>query len=133
VSQLRQREDELDELGVTVVVVTFQSGYLERAYVEETGLPWPLLVDETRDLYRAYGMERGRFWDIFGPKSLALYIQLVLRGRRPRAAAGDTRQLGGDVLVDPSGTVRLHHVGSGPADRPTVDAILDVVRSARGT
>ena len=125
---MRQREDELDELGVTAVVVTFQSGYFERAYVEETGLKWPLLVDETRSLYRAYGMERGRFWDIFGPRSLAAYMKLVLRGRRPRAAAGDPRQLGGDVLVDRSGVVRLHHVGSGPADRPGVDAMLDVVR-----
>jgi hypothetical protein len=132
VSQLRQRENELDELGMAVVVVTFQSGYFERAYVQETGLQWPLLVDESRELYRAYGMERGRFWDIFGPKSLALYVKLVLHGRRPRAAVGDPRQLGGDVLVDPSGIVQLHHVGAGPADRPSVDAILNVVRRGEG-
>lgn len=131
-SQLRQRENELDELGVTTVVVTFQSGYFEQKYVDETKLTWPLLVDEKRDLYRAYGMERGRFRDVMGLKSLALYTKLVLRGRRPRAAAGDPWQLGGNVLIDPAGIVRLHHVGSGPADRPSVDTILNAVRHAGG-
>ena len=128
-SQLRHREDELNQLGVAVVVVTFQSGFLERAYVDETGLKWPLLVDDTRGLYRAYGMERGRAWNVFGPRSIWKYLTLMARGRRPRAASGDPWQLGGDVLVDPQGVIRLHHVGSGPADRPAVEKILGIVRS----
>jgi hypothetical protein len=132
VSQLRQREEALVEENVAVVVVTFQSGFMERAYVEETGLTWPLLVDETREIYRAYGMERGRYWDIFGPRSMWEYAKLLGRGRRLKAPSGDPRQLGGDVLVDPNGIVRLHHVGSGPADRPSVDSLLAVVRGAAG-
>jgi alkyl hydroperoxide reductase subunit AhpC len=128
VSQLRQREDELNQLGVAVVVVTFQSGFLERAYVDETGLQWPLLVDETRELYRAYGMERGRAWNLFGPRSIWKYLRLMVRGRLPKAPSGDPWQLGGNVLVDPQGMIRLHHVGSGPADRPKVEKILKIVR-----
>ncbi len=115
---------------MAVLVVTFQSGFLERAYVDETGLHWPLLIDESRDLYRAYGMERGRAWNVFGPRSLWVYLKLIFRGRRPRAASADPWQLGGDVLVDPQGTVRLHHIGSGPADRPEVETILNIVRRA---
>jgi hypothetical protein len=130
VSQLRQREDELAERNVEVLVITFQAGYFERAYVEETGLQWPLLSDESRALYRAYGMERGRLWDIFGPRSIGTYLKLLLGGRRLKAATGDPRQLGGDVLIDPLGVVRLHHVGSGPADRPSVDRLLAVVQSS---
>ena len=132
-SQLRQRQSELDELDVAAVVVTFQAGHLERAYVEETGLEWPLLVDETRDLYRGYGMEHGRGWDLFGPSAVWVYLKLLLSGRRLRAPSGDPRQLGGDVLLDPGGTVRLHHVGRGPADRPTVDALLEAVRTHRAS
>jgi len=55
----------------------------------------------------------------------------MAQGRRPRTSSGaDVRQLGGDVLVDPEGTVRFHHIGSGPAARPPVFELLDVVRSA---
>ncbi len=36
-------------------------------------------------------------------------------------------QQGGDVLVDPQGIVRFHHIGTGPADRPPVQRILNVI------
>ena len=58
-SQLRQEEQALEALAIQVVVVTFQGGAVVRAYAEETNLRWPILVDQSRLLYRAYGMERG--------------------------------------------------------------------------
>ena len=33
-------------------------------------------------------------------------------------------QQGGNVLIDPGGIVRCHHIGRGPADRPSVRVIL---------
>jgi hypothetical protein len=127
---LRRAGNALESLGIAVVVVTFQPPAVARAYAAETGLAWPLLVDEDRTLYAAYGMGRGRGRDIWGLASMAAYGRLLLRGQLPRAAAGDVYQLGGDVLVDPAGLVRIQHVGTGPADRPAVDAILDAVRGA---
>ena len=99
------------------------------AYVQDTQLPWPLLVDRERTLYHAYGMERGRWWDIYGPASSWAYLKLFARGRRPRLPGSDVHQLGGDVLIDPAGIVRLHHVGSGPADRPPVATLLARVQA----
>lgn len=37
-------------------------------------------------------------------------------------------QRGGDVLIDPAGIVRVHHVGDGPADRPSVESLLAAIR-----
>ena len=125
---MRERESELATLGVAVVVVTFDSGPLVEAYVRQTNLDWPLLLDGDRALYRAYGMLRGRAWDLYGPAAIWMYLKLMAKGRRLRRTGSDVTQLGGDVLVDPGGVVRLHHVGSGPADRPSIEALLDVVR-----
>ncbi len=130
---MRRREGELESLGVNVAVVTFEGGPLAEAYARDTGLPWPVLVDAERSLYRAFGMERGRWWDIYGPATLLAYARLLLRGRRPRRSEADLLQLGGDVLVDPEGVVRIHHVGRGPADRPAVEDLLAAVRRARGS
>jgi hypothetical protein len=129
VSQLRQRVDELARLGVDVMVVSFEAGPMVQAYARTTGLPFPIVVDGERELYRAYGMLHGRVRDLYGPASVLVYLKLMSRGRRLRLPTGDTAQLGGDVLIDPRGIVRLHHVGSGPADRPAIEAVLDVVRS----
>lgn len=126
---MREYENEIEAIGLKVVIVTFEAGPLALAYVRDTELQWPLLVDESRILYSAYGMERGRWWDIFGPAAWWVYAKLLVKGRRIRRPSGDVQQLGGDVLIDPAGIVRLHHVGAGPADRPSVSSILDVVRS----
>jgi methyl-accepting chemotaxis protein len=39
-----------------VVTVVAQSSSVVRRYIEETGLPFNILVDETRDVLRAYGV-----------------------------------------------------------------------------
>jgi hypothetical protein len=74
-------------------------------------------------------MLHGRKRELWGPATVLVYLRLMLRGRRLRLPTGDTAQLGGDVLIDPAGVVRVHHVGSGPADRPAIEALLDVVRA----
>ena len=127
---MRQYNQDLETLGVKVAVVTFEIQPNAQSYARDFGLKWPLLVDESRTLYAAYGMEQGDVWHVYGPAAWWAYAKLLSRGRRPRRPQGDTRQLGGDVLIDREGVVRLHHVGSGPADRPTVSSILDVIRRA---
>lgn len=124
---MRERKDELLNKTIKVVVVTFEAGFLARRYLEETGIEWPLLVDETREVYRAYGMLEAGFWDIWGFSTWKAYFKEIMQGQWPKSSSGDIHQRGGDVLVDPSGTVRLHHIGKGPADRPRVDTILRLV------
>lgn len=124
---MRERGNELLTNNIKVVVISFEAGFLARQYIAETGLEWPLLVDENRELYRAYNMLAAGFWDIWGPRTWLAYFREIVRGRLPKKSSGDIRQRGGDVLIDPAGIVRLHHVGSGPADRPEVGAILRIV------
>ena len=99
-----------------------------RAYRADTNVSWPVLIDLDRTLYRGYGMHRGRLRDIWGVRTWLAYLHELARGRLPKYSGGDTRQLGGDVLIDPAGIVRFHHVGTGPADRPSVAAILEARR-----
>lgn len=110
-------------------MVTFESSYLARCYVEDTSLKWPILVDETREVYRGYGMLEASFWDIWGFKTWQVYFRELLKGNKPQKSEGDIYQRGGDVLIDPEGIVRLHHVGEGPADRPDAASILKAVTS----
>jgi len=130
---LQQQAAEIDALGIAVVALAFQSAERARTYVERTGWPWPLVVDEECRVYREYGMDRGSTWAIWGPASWGTFLKLILKGRRLRPPAGDIYRRGGDVLVDPDGIVRLHHVGQTPADRPGVNELLEVVRSRSST
>ena len=125
--QLQQQENEFQERNVKIVIVTFEASFLARAYAEETAYKWPILVDETREVYRAYNMLSASFWEIWGPRTLWAYLKEFARGNFLKKSEGDVNQRGGDILIDPSGIVRLHHVGDGPADRPSVRSILAAI------
>lgn len=125
--QLQQAKERIEGLKIQVLAVTFEREDLARLYVEETELVWPMLVDNDRELYAEYGMERGGWWTVFGMHSWAHYIKLLLRGRKLRRPTNDVRQLGGDVLIDPEGIVRFHFVSRSPIDRPSVDELLETV------
>lgn len=113
-----------------VLVVTFEPPSAARAYVSETAIRWPVLSDESRSLYRAYGMGRARWRHLLGPSAMLAYVREVARGRLPRWPAADPIQQGGDVLIDAEGIVRMVHAGAGPGHRPSVDHLLEVRRKA---
>jgi hypothetical protein len=121
---LQQHERTFQDLDTHIAVVTFETAARARAYASETRIAWPVLLDRDRTLYRGYGMQRGRLLDILGAATWWAYAKELARGQLPGWPTDDTRQLGGDVLIDPTGIVKFHHVGSGPADRPSVDTIL---------
>lgn len=112
---------------IEVLVVTFEQEEHALNYRQETELDWPLVVDRSRELYHYYGMEKAGFWDLWGPTTWRVYFREILKGNRPRAANDDIYQRGGDVLINPEGMVRLHHIAKGPADRPDIDDILQIV------
>ena len=122
--QLQHARDALARLGIQPLVVTFEGEEAAGDYLAETSLIWPLLVDRERRLYRSYQMHRARIRHLWGFNTLRAYCREAWHGRFPRLPRADTGQQGGNVLIDPTGVVRFHHVGLGPADRPSVKTLL---------
>jgi len=74
-----------------------------RRYIEETGLPFDVLIDERQDVIRAYGV-----WHRFG---------FVVRSvARPAA-----------FLIDPDGSIRASWIGSNQTQFPSAEEILERV------
>ena len=126
-AQLRDRQSELDGFNVQILLISFGTESWARAWLDETGAPFPLLLDPQRQAYRAYGMGRSVI-GAWGPKVLWRYLTLLIKGRRLRPVRGDPYQLGGDFVVDNDGIVRLAHASLDPTDRPSVDSLLKTVR-----
>lgn len=112
-----------------VLTVTFEGVVAARTYAAETRMPWPVVVDERRELYSAYGMRRAKFRHLLSYATMRTYVIEAVKGNWPRWPVADTVQQGGDVMIDPGGIVRLIHVGTGPADRPSVSEILKTCHS----
>lgn len=77
--------------------------------------------------YRAFGLDYSlpRSWS---PKIWFVYAHLLAQGRKWRGIQGDSGQLGGDFIVDRSGIIRMAFRSHDPADRPSVDDILEKLK-----
>ena len=74
-----------------------------RRYIEETGLPFDVLIDERQDVIRAYGV-----WHRFG---------FVIRSvARPAA-----------FLIDRDASIRASWIGENQTQFPSADEILHAV------
>ena len=125
-AQLRHHAAEIESLNAQVVVISFGLAYQARDWLAETGSPFTLLLDPEYAAYRAYSLKYSllRSW---GVKVWLHYARLLLSGRRWRGIQGDSGQLGGDFIVDPTGVIRLAHRSHDPTDRPPVNQLLTVL------
>lgn len=125
-AQLCQYQDEFERLNTRVLIVTFGTLPAAQAWLEETCSPFELLLDPERAVYGAYGLERS-LWRSWNLRTIWRYVQLLAGGRKWRGIQGDSAQLGGDFIVDNSGTVRLAYRSHDPTDRPPVTELLTLL------
>ena len=109
-------------------LLSFGQEWQAKRWLEETQSPFPLLLDPDRRVYRAYGLERSvaKAWH---PRMFLYYFRLLLKGRKLRPIQGDTNQMGGDFIVDHGGIVRFAHPSEDPADRPSIETLLQTLKS----
>jgi peroxiredoxin len=74
-----------------------------RHYIEETGLPFDILIDERRDVSRAYGV-----WHRIGIDALNIARPAVL-------------------LIDRDATIRYSFIGDSQREYPTQGEILAAI------
>jgi peroxiredoxin len=123
---LREFESKLAAFA-DVKVVTFDSPELAGDYRKTFDLDWPLLLDPQFKLYHAYTMEKGNLWSLASPLRIMRYLGDIFSGGFPGKKGKDIRQLGGDIVIDPQGIIRLFHPSQHPHDRPSANEIVELV------
>jgi hypothetical protein len=115
---------------VSIVIVSFEDELFVRRYRDESGISWPVVSDPGRELYRQFGMERASLGQILNWRSLRGYLGLVFGRRRAvkMPTNHDYLQLGGDILVDPTGIIRLAHRSETPEDRPKLADVMQLMK-----
>ena len=129
------RHDEIRSHGIREVVV-FHSTAAELAK-HEAELPFPLIADPERELYRRLGVER-RPSSLLSTRALRAAIagETAALGNRStkRGALGPIKPTGGrlglpaDFLIAPDGRVAALKYGQHAYDQWTVDELLDHAR-----
>ena len=104
--ELARHAPEYARLGVRVAVVVAQRRQDVRRYIEETGLPFDILIDESREVSKAYGV-----WHRIGLDAWNIARPAVF-------------------LIDPDGTIRYSFVAPSQDRFPSPDEIRAAIAAA---
>jgi hypothetical protein len=126
VVQLLPFKAEIEARNTCVTVISFGTPALAHNWIQETQSSFKFLIDREQKAYQAYGLESSlvRSWS---PKVWFAYARLLLQGWKWRGIQGDSRQLGGDFIVDSSGILRMAYRSHDPTDRSKPGEIIQIL------
>ena len=127
---MREAHPQITALGADVLAVATGADYQARRLMAD-GLPFPALVDPDKHLYRALGIERIPWDQWIRPSTWRRYLRSIGRARQGRLT-GDILQAPGVAIFEPLVTLRWLHRGRTLGDYPTLDEVLDVLRTVVG-
>ena len=122
-----QHQEELGQLNVAVLLISFGPQEQARVWLEEVCPSFQLLIDPERNVYHAYKLKHSWLgsWNF---KTLAYYIRALAGGRKLHGIVGDPAQLGGDFIIEPDRSFLLEYRSKNATDRPQVLRLLSLLR-----
>ena len=129
---MKERYAEIRQLDAEVLVISSTQPPMAAVFLKDYPLPFPLVSDPSRAAYQAFGLGRTSWRSMLRLGSVGRYLKLMLRGWRPRmpSEGEDVLQLGGDFVIDGTGCLVYVYRSVEPTDRPSVDNLVQAIRSA---
>ena len=124
--QLLPFSAEIEARNTRVTVISFGTPALAHNWIRETGSSFQFLIDRDQKAYQDYGLESSLV-HAWSPKVWIAYARLMLQGWKWRGIQGDSRQLGGDFIIDNLGILRMAFRSHDPTDRPKPEEIMRVL------
>lgn len=127
--KVRDRADRLTAVGGTALFVVHDDPerIRQQLLADVEPPPFPILVDQEREAYATWGLGRApwrRVW--LDPQVWRQYARLIASGHRIHGTGADTRQLGGDFIVGPDGTIAYSRPQRRD-DRPPVGELITMI------
>jgi len=125
---LRAHEEEFGAAGANLAAVGLGDPGYARAFREETGIRFPLLVDEKRQAYGAARLRKASLLHLLRRDNFAARKRASAAGHRQHKLGKDPLQLGGSFVFGPGNVDRFVHVSETFGDNASPDELLAAVQ-----
>lgn len=95
-----------------------------QAFYRETGITFPLLVDEEMASYRAIGLKKANIFHLLRGDNFARRKQAKAAGHRQHKLGKDPFQLGGTFVFLPGNVDRFAHISETFGDNAPLDRVI---------
>ncbi len=126
---MRAHEAAFSEAGARLAAVGLGDRTYARYFREETGIGFPLLIDERREAYRAAGLRSASLLHLLRRDNFAARARARAAGHRQHRLGQNPFQLGGSFVLGPGHVDRFAHLSATFGDNASPAALLAAVRS----
>jgi hypothetical protein len=110
VAQLREHEQAFRDKGVRLAAIGLGDRHYAQLFREETGITFPLLVDDRREAYRAAGLRTASLLHLLRRDNATARKRARAAGHRQHRIGKNPFQLGGSFVFGPGNVDRYAHV-----------------------
>ena len=125
IQNLLQEYDELKEKGLSIIAVFESPIDSIMKYVGKNELPFPIIPDPERNLYKLYGVESSWLGYIMGAPTV---MKAILKGFFPGKMEGDKAIVPADFLINPDGTIHTAYYGKNIGDHLLISNISSFIK-----
>ena len=125
---MREHEEAFRAAGARLAAVGLGDRAYARAFREETGIAFPLLIDEERRAYRAAGLRKASLLHLLRRDNVTARTRARQAGHRQHRLGQNPLQLGGSFVFGPGNVVRFAHVSETFGDNASPEVLLAAVR-----
>ena len=116
-------------MGARLAVVGLSDREYARKFREETGIAFPLLVDDERRAYATIDLKKGNIFQLISPTNILARRRARAAGFKQHRMGKDPFQLGGSFVFGPGNVDIYSHVSKTFGDNAPVEALLAAIRS----
>ena len=124
---MREHEQEFTRKGATLAAVGLGDAGYARSFRQETGITFPLLIDDKKDAYRAVALRKATLLHLFRGDNAHYRKRAKAEGHRQHKLGKDPLQLGGSFVFAPGNKDLFVHVSETFGDNARPIDLLQAV------
>ena len=125
---MRERETEFDRRRVRIAAIGLGDRNYAKFFREETGIAFPLLIDEERQAYRAAGLGSASLFHLVRNDNAIARRRARASGHRQHKLGKNPFQLGGSFVFAPGNRDLYAHLSKTFGDNASIAELLEVIR-----
>lgn len=131
-AQLASERERFRAAGARIALVGMGAPAQCRSFLRQFDVPFPMIADPKRELYRRFHLERISPLRVLSPGMLVKGVAALAQGHRPGVPQGDVLQLPGVFVIGAEDRVCRAFAPTDPAGHPSPDDILKAVADCPG-
>ena len=129
---MREHEQQIKNKGARLAVVGLGGAEYAQSFKQETGINFPLLIDEKREAYRSVGLKKANLLHLLRKDNAKARKRASAGGHRQRKLGKDPFQLGGSFVFGPGNVDHFDHVSETFGDNAQPERILAALPTKTG-